>query len=524
MKNKLKTLVINGLVSALSLLPLLANATTEIPFDNPGITISMDFQDASLKDLLKIFSIQSGLNFIASESVENRKITLFFDKVPIKDAMDTLFKANNLDYDMDKDKTIFIVKDMGKPAVETLTKVFYLKYASVSTSNLLKDKYDISAYQDDTGTTTGTSGTSNSTTTGTTTSGTSSSGNAPSLAADSGISFVVKKLLSKDGTLVEDYRTNSLIVNDIPVRMPIIAAAIAAVDVPTTQILIEVEMLDVSKNTVDTIGFKFGQTPFKVAITGSSGAIGFPFKSWAKSFITDSNRGTLHINSSDPTYGNTYTAQLDWLRTQTDTKSLARPRILTLNNETAEIKIATKESIGVTTTTTATAGTTDSAPERYDTGVTMRVTPQVNTETGDITMFLYPKVTSASAGNSITSNDATFTFRDPEERSTKSVVRVKDGETIVLGGLIRRDDTKVITKLPILGDLPLVGGLFRHKNESPNKDRELLVFITPHIVKDSTMELAQAKKVTLPVREQSTASGFDRQQAIRSSLDVLEKK
>src|SRR3989338_6255312 len=97
------------------LLPLKLPAADLSPFNDPNITISMDFQDANLKDVVKIFSIQSGLNFIASEAVQDRKITLFLNKVPIKGSLDKLFKANNLTYELDQEAKIFLVKDWGRP-------------------------------------------------------------------------------------------------------------------------------------------------------------------------------------------------------------------------------------------------------------------------------------------------------------------------------------------------------------------------------------------------------------------------
>ncbi|MFA5411315.1 MAG: secretin N-terminal domain-containing protein [Candidatus Omnitrophota bacterium] len=474
------------------------NAKEELPFENPNLLISMDFQDANLKDILKIFSIQSGLNFIASEQVKDRIFTLYFDKVPIKDAMDKIFKANNLIYELDPEANIFIVKDLGAPEIELVTKVFKLKYASVSSSKLMKEVSDQMEIDDEEDEET----------------------------SEVSITTAVKKLLSKNGSVIEDNRINSLIVQDIASRIPMITQAILSLDVPAPQVMLEVEMLDVSKNTVDKMGVLFSQSPFKVSITGASGSIGFPFESWAKSFFTEENRGTLGINTT------AYTAQLDFLRTQTDTKYLARPKILTSNNETAEIKIATQESIGVTTTTEATTGTTSATPERSETGVVLRVTPQINLETGEITMFLYPKVAEAVLGTTFTSSGASFQFRDPEERSTKSVVRIKDGETVVIGGLLRNEVTNIRTKVPFFGDLPLIGGLFRHRgggaSDSPkDRTRELLVFITPRIIKDRGIELAQAAKpvnpLSFPKREQGAFSAIDRQAVIKSSLNTFEK-
>lgn len=501
------------LVYLLIFSPLNLFAGTELPFDDAEISISMDFQDANMKDILKIFSLQSGLNFIASENIQDRKVTLYLDKVPIKEAMEKIFKANNLAYELDRKANIFIVKDLGPLMVETVTKVFYLKYASVSTSSI---KEEMSLLLTSSGSIQGSEGGGSSGS-----GGSSASGGKWKSEDSSGITVAVKKLISEYGSVIEDYRTNSLIVTDIPSKMAVIETLIASLDLAAPQVILEVEMLDVSKNIVDQIGIKFGQTPFSVAITGATatGALGFPFKDWAKTFFSDSNRGTLAINP------NSYQAQLDFLRTQTDTKFLARPRILTLNNEPAEIMISTNESIGVKTTTEASTSTTQAEPERAQTGVILRVTPQINVDIGEITMFIYPQVSEAIQGSTLTSSGQTFQYKDPEIRCTKSVVRVKDGETIVLGGLIRNEVNTVITKLPILGDLPVIGALFRHKGgtSDKNKQRELLVFITPKIIKENNLALAQAQKVNLPEREQKTASEMNREIAIGSTLDKLEK-
>lgn len=493
------------------------DADSKLPFLESEPEISMDFQDASLKDVLKVLSIQAGLNFIASETVEARRITLYMDKVPVKDMMDKLFKANNLEYQLDKNSNIFVVKDLGQPQVETVTKVFYLKYCSVSSSRLISEvANNLSASSASTSSSSSASSSLLSPSAGTsgTTGGTQ----------DSGIAAAVKKILSKDGTVVEDYRTNSLIVNDIAIRMPLIAQAIAAIDVAVPQVLIEVEMLDVSKNLVDKLGFDFSNNPITLILPG-----GFIHKG-ADFFLGTLARRKNDIDSSGVSgsvvLGSTFGQVLDFLRSQTDTKYLARPRILTLNNETAEIKITTQESIGVTTTTEASTSTSSASPERFETGVSLRVTPQVSPETGEITMFIYPEVSEATAGNTLTSGDQAYTFRDPEVRSTKSIVRIKDGETVIIGGLIRNEFTQVVKKIPIFGDIPLIGALFRHKGgtNDKNKERELLVFITPRIVKEKNIALVQAKKDTLLLREQAAAVILDRSKTIVSSLDSFEKK
>jgi type II secretory pathway component GspD/PulD (secretin) len=485
------------------------NADSKLPFFDQEPEISMDFKDASLKDILKLLSIQSGMNFIASQDIEDRKITLYLDKVPLRYAMDKLFIANRLSYELDTLAKIFVVKKAKAEELEiqTRTRVFFLKHASVGNSPLMMEASGIVGSSSGFGT------------------GESSSGTAASEQV-AGITDSVKKLLSSLGSVIEDSRTNSLIVTDTPGRLELIAQVIASLDISVPQVLLEVEMLDVSKNTVDQLGVNWPTTLVSLNVTGTR-LTSFPFFG---SKADNSTAGTRFPASTLTAIGATLT--LDFLRSQTDTRFLARPRILTLSNESAEIRIATNESIGVTTTTSSAAATTSASPERAQTGVILRVTPQVNPETGEITMFVFPKVAEAVAGSAIKSGStgtANYQFRDPEERSTKSVIRVKDGDTIVIGGLIRNELTRTEAKLPILGDIPLLGALFRHRggtSSAPdkNKERELLVFITPHIIKSPDIKLAQAKKAILIEREQGASSGASRDLQISESLDTLEKK
>ena len=209
----------------------------------------------------------------------------------------------------------------------------------------------------------------------------------------------------------------------------------------------------------------------------------------------------------------------DFIKQNLDAKTLARPKIMTLNNETAEIKIATNEVISINTTNNGTGSVvqTTTSAERVETGVMLRVTPQINTDTGEITMYINPRVIDASASSFAD-------FKDPEERSTKSTVRIKDGETVVIGGLIRNDKSVTLTKVPILGDIPVLGALFRQKSTDKNRERELLVFITPHIIKTPDLKTMQIQKLNLPMREQGAAPGLSRDYLVNSSLNNFDKK
>lgn len=480
------------------------DASQESSFFNSDIDISMDFQDASIRDILKLLSIQSGMNFIASEGVQDRRVTLYLNKVPLKEAMDKIFKANNLSYDLDRSSSIFIVKDWGKPAVETITKIFFLKYATVSVSALEGQK----AVSSESGMSAAAAGSS------------------------SGITEAIKKVISANGSVVEDGRTNSLIITDIPTHMPIIAATIAGLDVPMAQVMLEVEMLDVSKGAVDKIGFKWGSATgsslLTMVLTGGTATSGWPFTKFMplpevfRSHDIEKTRtaGSIDFSTS------TYTMLLDFFRSQVDTKILARPKILTLNNQTAELKITTNETIGIKTSTTTGASTTDAVePERVETGVLLKVTPQINEKTGEITMFIMPTVKDTSTSTFVNTQADNQAFKDPEERSTKATVRIRDGETVVIGGLIRKERSETITKLPFFGDIPFLRRAFTHRNKERDRERELLVFITPHIIRDKTnAELIQMKNPGIPEREQGITSKIDREATISTSLNEFEER
>ena len=458
-------------------------------------TISMDFKDAVLNDVLKIFSQQSGLNFIASQNVAERKVTLFLDKVPVEEALERILSANDLAYEIEPGSNIFIVKPSTRPAEELLTRIYNLKHATVRSSKL---NSTVSILSD--GESSQSSGESGASTT-------NEFGNS------AGIVAAIKTVLSRFGSIIEDPRTNSLVVTDLPRQFPLIEQAISRLDMPVPQILIEVEMLDVSKETGEQLGVKYGDTP--LTFKGGERDVVYP---WNQNRLLDKG-----FTFEDPEYrvgtisAAGLTMALQFLKSQTDTKNLARPRILTLNNETAQIMISTDEAIGIQTQTQSSEGSATSSvtAERVKTGVFLTVTPQVNLATREITLAIVPKVIEARTGGTFSGT----TFKDPEERGTKSILRVHDNDTIVLGGLLRTDYSNTITKLPILGDLPVVGAVFRHKDKTAT-DRELIIFITPRIT-DSASELAMTKPQKL-TREQELPPS--RRKEIDSALTTAENQ
>jgi type II secretory pathway component GspD/PulD (secretin) len=311
-------------------------------------------------------------------------------------------------------------------------------------------------------------------------------------------------VLTKSGKISVDDRTNSLVITDIEENFLAIEQVIAKLDVPIPQVLIEVEMIDTSKAALDELGVKFGSSLY--AVNGLGGReFFFPFGE--NNAEREYTKGTMS--------GQLFKAVLQFLTTKTDTKSLARPRILTMDNQTAQIQISSNEVVGITRTqagSDATAAVTEEA-ERMETGVILTVTPQINLLSGDIMMAVSPRAITVKPSPLSSLNQP---YMDPETRGAKLMLRVHDGETMSLGGLFSKTKETTLTKIPILGDLPFFGRAFRHKNQN-DKSRELIIFITPHILSgNGSPAVPTGALVDMNARE-SSISG--RSQEIMSDLD-----
>ena len=219
------------------------------------------------------------------------------------------------------------------------------------------------------------------------------------------------------------------------------------------------------------------------------------------------------------------TATLNFLATQTDARTLARPRILTLNNETAQIEISTDQAISITSTTIGTSGSLNSAtttPERATTGVVLKVTPQANLLTREVTIAVSPKVIDIILSK-VQASTAGPQIYDTETRGSDSILKLKDGQTMVIGGLLRNEDSKSISKLPFLGDLPLIGAAFRSSTVLKSA-RELIIFLTPHIIDDPDQSPYKGTSLSIsPQAALDIQDADDRAQQINNSLNNYDK-
>ena len=179
------------------------------------------------------------------------------------------------------------------------------------------------------------------------------------------------------------------------------------------------------------------------------------------------------------------TAELNLLIQDGTARVLADPRITTLSGHTASIRAG--DTLGILTSTGGGVGTIVTQQlQTFQTGVTLDITPLVDTE-GGITVALHPVVNSLSG---IFNGVPEISTRD-----TQTTVRLMDNQSLVIGGLIQEQDSKTVNKVPVLGDIPVVGGLFKNNNVS-NTRNELVIVVTPHVLKDGEQVAPMGSKVT----------------------------
>jgi len=489
--------------------------------------VSMEFQDANLKDVLKTFSQQSGINVIASQEIGDRTITLYLEDVTVMDALDQILAASGLTYERPADSQIYIVKEQPpaeEPKIVTESRVYRLRFARVSSSRLaraveaLGSQTPFEAKQ--LATTLGTIGTGGGGGGGVGGGGVGGGGAGAGTTKEIGIDKVIEALLSEQGDVVVDERTNSLVVTDVPDSFPRIEAVLNALDIRTAQILIESEILETTLAKAKELGIQWG-TGGTAAGDIATLALGkrstrFPFGLFddraptAATGATGFSTSTLDFASAK--------ALLEAIEKDTDTKILARPKILTLDNESAVIRLTSQQAVGFQTTTGEQTATTTVTPERSTTGVILVVTPQVN-EDGFVTMLVEPSVTKVVAAQ-VTPPSNAGTVVDPKSRSARALVRIRNGETLVLGGLIDRSESETLRRVPILSGIPVLGEAFKDTTIDDSTS-ELIVFVTPRILTEPAgPQMASAGQAPFTIREQEPTPS--RQELIDEALKRLE--
>ena len=313
---------------------------------------------------------------------------------------------------------------------------------------------------------------------------------------------VTKRSRSEDSKIS---RTKTLIVSDISKKLDEIGALVEKIDIMPKQILIKTRVMEVNRDTLEDFGFDWG--------TGTNGASSTDLsfvdanlaetKLLAGKMLTDQNTPsvfgakTTGLSSANTGLrlafrkltGLQFEAIVHALEEDTRTNTLSAPIILTLDNQEASILVGEKYPIVKTEVSTETNQITGGSLDYYqDIGIQVNVVPQICGENDEfISMIIHPAVTSQS-GTITVQNDTTILVTYPQltSRETETQVIMKDGETIVIGGLFKDVKSAQEIGIPILKELPLIGRLFKRRTEDIEKI-DLMIFITAKIVKPGAL-------------------------------------
>ncbi len=273
------------------------------------------------------------------------------------------------------------------------------------------------------------------------------------------------------GNIKYDERSNKLIVTDVMDKMDQIRQVVQAFDVKEQQVLIEAKIVQIELTDSYELGVNWqavfaGLDDLNVNVDFDSVIDG----------TTEPNKGTLSLGTIA---NNNYTALVEALKRIGNTNILSSPSILTLNNQEAKILVGSTRPYVTTTTTTPSSGPTTTAEtiNFIDVGVKLYVTPTVHKD-GFITMNIRPEVSSVLDELETSGGNAIPIVKTSEAETT---VRIKDGVTIVIGGLIEDSESETRKKVPLLGDIPILGAAFRNRDTSTTKT-EIAIFLTPRII------------------------------------------
>jgi MSHA biogenesis protein MshL len=261
----------------------------------------------------------------------------------------------------------------------------------------------------------------------------------------------------------------------MPEKMKEIEGIIAGLDKQIQQVLIEAKILEVTLSPNFDMGINWQALINRAARDAFNVSMVFP----ADSDVTEGARivaGTIGIED--------YNATFQLLKTVGETKILSSPRITVANNREATIMVGKKEAYVTSSTTqgTSTATTSDSV-SFIDVGISLYVTPVINPD-GFVIMKIRPEVSNVESYlTTYNADNETIRTKVPivATANAETTVIAKDGTTIIIGGLIKNDVLRTTKSVPFLGDIPLLGTLFRSVHEEKEK-KEMVVFLTPTII------------------------------------------
>ena len=418
-----------------------------------GEPISVNLKDVDLKDFFRLIHEISGLNVVLDPAVHGN-LTIVLDDVPWDQALDIVLKNNDLSRQLEGNV-------LRIATVDTLKREAENRRGQIEAEALAVDKVTITRFL--------------------------------SYAHSKDVVPTLKKFLSQRGDIVSDDRTNALVISDIPAVLPQLDRLIQQMDRKTQEVEIEARVVAATRSFARDIGtqlgFGWGNGPTAIGgvqgvgttpTTVGNGLVPNPLYILTGGGSTNGSQIPLFSNlgSNSPTSGfqfvnATNNMRIDFLLTMAESrgllKILSRPRVVTQNN----IQAIVKQGVRIPIVTLAQLGGPPTV-SYVDAFLRLTVTPQITSE-GTIFLNVDVENTTPDFGRTIQGNPTLIT-----QQATTQVL-VTDGGTVVIGGVIQTSNSLNVAQVPLLGDIPYLGNLFKRRTVSTS-NQELIFFITPRII------------------------------------------
>lgn len=418
--------------------------------DREGKLISINFQDIPVRNVLQLIADYNDFNLVVSDSVSGN-LTLRLDGVPWQQVLDIILQVKGLDKRVDGNVILVAPRaELDLREQQALEKSRLEQELGELKSEIIKINFakatDI----------------------------------ADMIGGDGTVS-----MLSDRGSITIDERTNSLLIRELAENISVIREIIESLDIPVKQVQIEARIVTVTEGNLDELGVRWGVSStngsFKVggSIEGNYPTIQ-PYSgddSSALDNYLNVNLGATSPNASSIAFqvaklGSDTLLDLELSALQQESKAeiISSPRLITTNKKPAYIEQGTEIPYLESSSSGATSVSFKKAV------LSLKVTPQI---TPDNRLVLDLSVTQDRPGQVVKTGTGEAVAIDTQRIGTQ--VLVNNGETVVLGGIFQHSVSNTVDKVPVLGDLPLLGALFRRSYENVGKS-ELLIFVTPKVV------------------------------------------
>jgi len=413
--------------------------------------ISVDFRETPIDDVIRIMAEQASVDVVKSPKVTGT-VTAKLSNVPLEEALKNILAAQGYDYVMTKSMIrVAPSGEITQEAEKLISKIYRITYADIKE-----------------------------------------------------VEKALGKFISQRGSISTNAGTSNIIVTDTESKIKAIDTFIQEIDRITPQILVESRIYDITTTDNLDLGVEWNVGTQTTYFTGTTASVPPGTMGNVKLGDTDPFTTGMFRGDTAKTSSTTGLLKFGWFtgnvdidaiikaqKNLVDAKLLANPRVLVLDNEKANIRIISELPYQEITETSG--GGSIGATKFRDVGVELEVTPHL-TRDEMIRLRLKPKFSvSTDRVVIVGASSATFPVPVVDRREADTILLVKDGQTIVLGGMRKKEVSHRINKIPLLGDIPILCYLFRFEGES-TVNSELVVFVTPKLVREAGLSPIERKQ------------------------------